>query len=227
MSRSIAMEILSAIVASGRAGARRDHEGPVEDRTFEVGAFERLEIAGPFDVEIDTGADSAVRATGPDWALDNLSVDHDGDRLFIGCDGEVDDVRVFVSARELRAVRTSGSGDVSIDRIKGETFEYASSGSGDGSIGEIEAERLNVSASGSGGIRIQKARGDHLEASVIGSGDLSLDAAESAEFKLTMNGSGTWLASNPSPGWRSAASWRCTTRIPNWMPRATPIRKVT
>ena len=124
MPRSIAMEILSAIVEVSRAANQnrhhdhhhrhredddeREHEdGPIEHRDFEVEQFDRLEVSGPFDVEVETGAEPGVRASGPEWALDNLSVEHDGDRLFIGCDGEVDEVSVFVTVRELRSVRSS------------------------------------------------------------------------------------------------------------------------
>src|SRR6185503_12982945 len=113
MPRSLAMEILSAIASS----ARNHHaDGPDAERDFEVGEFERLEVAGPFDVNVQTGGSVGVHASGPEWSLDNLRIELDGDRLFIGCEGDCDgDVNVSVSVPRLRALRTSGSGDVSID----------------------------------------------------------------------------------------------------------------
>jgi len=81
MPRSIAMEILSGILASH--GPRVPRGGPVGDREFETGNFDRLEISGPVDVEVETGAPPRVRATGPEWALDNLSIENDGDRLLM------------------------------------------------------------------------------------------------------------------------------------------------
>ena len=146
MPRSLAMEILSALASAHRAGAHRDDEdGPEGEREFDVGAFERLEIAGPFDVEVQTGGSPSVSATGAEWALENLSVEHEDDRLFIGCNGDCDgDVRVVIIVGQLQALRSSGSGDVSIDRIKGELFECTSSGSGDLAIDEMQGRVVAV-----------------------------------------------------------------------------------
>jgi hypothetical protein len=97
MPRSLAMEILSAIASS----ARNHHaDGPDAERDFEVGEFERLEVAGPFDVNVQTGGSVGVHASGPEWALDNLRIELEDDRLFIGCEGDCDgDVNVSVSVR--------------------------------------------------------------------------------------------------------------------------------
>src|SRR5579884_388520 len=118
MSRSLAMEILSAIAASTRGARFHENDGPDGERDFDVGEFERLDVSGPFDVEIRTGEAASVRATGPEWALEDLVVELRDDRLFIGCDGDCDgDVNVLVTVPRLRALRTSGSGDVSVDRL--------------------------------------------------------------------------------------------------------------
>lgn len=85
MPRSLAMEILSALASGHRAATRRDDE-PAGEREFNVREFQRLEVAGPFDVEVETGGPARVRASGPEWALDSIRLDQDGDRLFIGCE---------------------------------------------------------------------------------------------------------------------------------------------
>ena len=112
MPRSLAFEILSAI-ASARGRRKHFEDGPSADRDFEVGEFEQLEICRPFDVEVQTGEAASVHASGPEWALDSLTVEPRGDALFIGCDGECDDsVDIIVTVRELRSLRTTGSGEV-------------------------------------------------------------------------------------------------------------------
>ena len=147
MPRPLAIEILDAIVTSYRA--HRSHvedDGPSIDRDFEIGDFERLDVAGPMDVEVRTGAAASVQASGPEWALENLRVEQQDDRLLIGCEGDIDsDVTVVVTVPRLAAARLSGSGDVSIDSIKGDAFECSSSGSGDLSVDEI-ARRLDIPA---------------------------------------------------------------------------------
>src|SRR4051812_33778657 len=99
MPRSLAMEFISAIASAARNGRRSGHEGPDVERDFPVGEFEHVEIAGPFDVDIETGASANVHASGPEWALDSVRVELHGDRLFIGCDGDCDggDISMSVS----------------------------------------------------------------------------------------------------------------------------------
>ena len=114
MPRPLAIEILDAVVSTYRA--HRVHaDEPTEERGFEVGEFSRLDIAGPFDVEIRTGSPAAVSASGPDRAIDHISVEQDGDSLLIGCAGECEDVTIAVTVPNLAALRISGSGDISIE----------------------------------------------------------------------------------------------------------------
>ena len=68
---------------------------------------------------------------------------------------------VVVTVHDLRALRMSGSGDVSIDESTAIASNASSSGSGDMSVDEIKVERLKLSASGSGDIAIDKARPAH------------------------------------------------------------------
>ncbi|HEV8407174.1 MAG TPA: DUF2807 domain-containing protein, partial [Sphingomicrobium sp.] len=124
MSRSLAMEILSAIASSARQGRHREEDGPDADRDFEVGEFEAIEIAAPFDVDIRIGGGASVHASGPENLLEEILVEVHHDRLFIGCDGDCDaDVQVSVTVPRLRSLRTSGSGDVSVDKVKADDFE--------------------------------------------------------------------------------------------------------
>jgi hypothetical protein len=182
------MEILSAIMSAPRGRAL---EGPTEDRDYEVGEFERLELSGPFDVVVSTGSPPSVRASGSQSALDALSVEQDGDRVAIDWDGGwACDLEVAVTVPALKSVRMTGSGDVSVDRVKGDSFECATNGSGDLDVEEIEVQRLKLRSVGSGDLRIDKLRSADIEASLTGSGDLDIVAIESTALKLTMDGSG-------------------------------------
>src|SRR5581483_675110 len=195
MSRSLAMEILSAIASSARNSRIHDeYAGPQAERDFEVGEFERIDLSGPFDVEIQTGAECKIRASGPERSLEEIRVELQGDCLTIGCDGDCSgDVLIAMSVPQLRSIRSAGSGDVGIDNVKGEEFECSCSGSGDLSIDSIDAEKLTLSSAGSGDVRIDKVRTGELEATSMGSGDLSLDAVEGSAFRLRLNGSGDAL----------------------------------
>ena len=60
------MDIISAIASAARTHRHVEHEGPNVERDFEVGEFDQLEIAAPFDVDIETGEDCSVHAVGPE-----------------------------------------------------------------------------------------------------------------------------------------------------------------
>ena len=93
MPRPIAIEILDAIVSvlpqPSRPPATTTARDERDYRNRRIRA--RSNVTGPFDVDGRTGAGSrASSASGPERALENFRVEHDGDRLFIGCDGEGD-----------------------------------------------------------------------------------------------------------------------------------------
>ncbi|MFL6788365.1 MAG: GIN domain-containing protein, partial [Sphingomicrobium sp.] len=136
MSRSLAMEIISALASASRTRRHPGNDGPDIERDFEVGEFERLEIAAPFDVDIETGPVVNVHASGPEWALDLVRVEVQDGRLFIACDGDCDgsDVSMSVSLPKLRGLKMAGSGDVSVNEVTGDAFDCKCSGSGDLSV---------------------------------------------------------------------------------------------
>src|SRR3954470_2198765 len=110
MPRSLAMEIMSAIASAARTAHHSRSDEPDLERDFPVGEFERLEIAAPFDVDIETGAAANVHASGPAWALDLVRVQVQGERLLIGCDGDCDgsDVSMSVSLPKLSGLKMAG-----------------------------------------------------------------------------------------------------------------------
>ena len=156
MSRSLAMEIISAIASAAQTRRHSGHEGPDVERDLAVGEFDRLEIGAPFDVDIETGTDTNVHVIGPESALELVRVEVQGGTLFIACDGNCDgsDVSMSITVPALRELRLAGSGDVSVDKVSGEAFDCASSGSGDLSVESVEVQSLKLSASGSGDVAI-------------------------------------------------------------------------
>ena len=158
MPSSLAAEILGALATGLRNKGFHD-AGPRAERNFEIGSFDRLDIAGPFDVEVRTGEEHGVEAEGPQEALQSLSVTTEDNVLVISCaDRDADEISIVVTMAQLRDASLAGSGDVSIDRVKGEAFECANCGSGDLKLDEIDVETLALSMTGSGDVQIDKIR---------------------------------------------------------------------
>jgi len=171
--------------------------GRVVNRTYQVGAFDRITVAGPYEVTVKTGGQPGVVAHGGEAILAETDIVVENGQLKIkpkkngmrwnwGSDGKV---RVEVSAAALRGATIAGSGTVQIDRVTGGDFEGEVAGSGDLEIAQIEAGKVELAIAGSGNVRAAgKARA--LDVSIAGSGDVDLSALEVVAADVSIAGSG-------------------------------------
>ena len=186
------MPFLFALVAAA---------GPVSaaERRYSVTDFDRIEVQGPYEVRIATGASSsAARATGDQAALDRVSVDVQGRTLRVrpnqsawgGYPGDrPGPVTIELTTRDLRAASVVGSGRLSIDRVKGLRADLSVSGSGSLAAGSVDADTLVVSLLGSGTVALS-GRAKQLRAAVQGSGDLEGSAFRAEDVDLTADTAG-------------------------------------
>lgn len=150
-------------------------------RAFPVPGFAKLRVEGPYTVRVRTGAKPTVQARGPQSRIDKLIVEPRGDTLVVTTEKSWnwsglnwsgnDTVFVDITVPALSAVTLTGSGDLSIDRIRATAFAATLTGSGDLTIGRLDSSRLNASITGSGDLTISGKTG-RAETSVRGSGDL-------------------------------------------------------
>lgn len=208
MSRTILL-FLAALAASASPAMAATH-------SYSVTSFDRLRIAGPFDVHVHVGGSPAVRATGPQDALDRLSIEQNDDTVVVKTlpggwggwpGGSHGQVVVDVVAPSLAQVAVTGSGGVTVDRVKGDALAVALSGSGSLAIGAIDVDALTATMTGSGDLALAgqartaaarvtgsgglKAGGlatTDAEAYLVGSGDLTLGARHTAKAVLTGSG---------------------------------------
>jgi len=172
--------------------------GPAVDRTYQIGAFDRITVAGPYEVTVKTGGQPGVVAHGgaailaeTDIVVENGELQikpkkKNGMRWNWGRDGRV---RVEVSAAALRSATIAGSGTVQVDRVAGGDFEGEVAGSGDLGIGHIDAGKVALAIAGSGNVRAAgKARA--LDVSIAGSGDVDLSGLEVVAADVSIAGSG-------------------------------------
>ena len=91
-------------------------------------------------------------------------------------------------AGELEGVSLSGSGNVEVRDLKGETFECTISGSGNIDV-EGEIKEVDFQISGSGEIEAEDLIADDAYVKISGSGDVRLQARESLEGRVSGSGS--------------------------------------
>ena len=171
-----------------------------ETRNFGVSGFERIRLEGPFRVVVTTGKPPSASASGSSAAaLQNVSLDVTGKTLVIrrnrsawgGYPGEsAGAIELQISTHELSSVTLSGSGSISVDRVKGLSFDASAQGSGLISIGEAAVDQLKVLLDGSAGARIGGSAGS-LTAMLRGMSTLDAGGLTVKDATLTGNGSVT------------------------------------
>jgi hypothetical protein len=204
-----------AILAAA-VGAATGVASPVSaaERNFAVGGFDEIEVAGPFDVVINVGKARSVRAAGDADDLDRLKVEVRGNELHIGSKerrwtdwSRSQPIKIWVTVPTLKSASVAGSGDMQIDRVKGDSFNASIAGSGDLTIAALSATNAkfsvagsgdltasgscraaDVSIAGSGDVNIGGLRCQSLKASIAGSGGINANATQAA--KLSIMGSG-------------------------------------
>jgi len=200
MRRSIAAAmIIASVSAAACSESHAEDGGPNTSRSYQVGNFQQVEIAGPYDVDIRTGANPSVAGEGPQTLLERTTVEVRGDKLVIrpqehkgwfGGWSSKGKAHFTVTVPQLRGATIAGSGDIRVDRVQGPSFEGTVAGSGGISLAQIEVQTLKLAIAGSGGVKAGAGRAQSAEYDIAGSGDLNLGAVASQQLKVSIAGSG-------------------------------------
>ena len=189
-------------------------------RNFGITSFEKVRVDGPFKVKLTTGVAPFATATGSAAALDRVAIEVEGDTLVVhnnldswgGYPGkEVGPVEISLGTHDLSAAWLNGSGALSIDRVKGLSFDLSVQGSGAGEIGSASVDQLNVSVVGTASARIA---GQAAKMTAVIRGISSLDAATLSTKDATLGADGAaTIAANVSDSVMVDASGPATVRL--------------
>lgn len=180
-----------------KSGTVVEAQGSGNARSYAVRDFDKVELRGSDDVEVSTGGDFSVRAEGDPNILDRIEIRIDGDRLIVGRkDGggwnwgsdDDHDVRILVSMPAIRGGMLAGSGDLTINRARGD-FDGELAGSGDMTIGILQGGRAVFSLAGSGTIAAS-GQIDRIDLSIAGSGNFDAPGLNAAAADINIAGSG-------------------------------------
>ena len=195
-----AVLVTSAAFMSSCGDARGEEPGPVVSRNFPVGNFTEIEVAGPFNVDVKTGANPSVSARGNQNLIDRLEVEVNGDTLVIrpkkdrkwfgsGWGGQGSGA-LAITVPMIRAATLAGAGDMRIDAVRGEAFEGQIAGSGDLRLGTVEVESLKVGIAGSGDATAGAGRAERAEYNIAGSGGVDASGIAANDLEVSIAGSG-------------------------------------
>jgi hypothetical protein len=206
MHKAIIVGLLAAATALAGCGRDRDREesaGPATTRNYQVGAFDKLEVAGPYDVTVTTGSAPSVKASGGERAIERLVVEVKDGTLRIhpkkrsGMSfgwSRGHPAKLTVTVPSLNSAEIAGSGDISVDKIAGDSFEGGIAGSGSLRLGQVDVKRLKAGIAGSGEFAAGKGRAVVAEYEIAGSGDIDAAALVAETASVSIAGSGNVAA---------------------------------
>jgi hypothetical protein len=202
MRKSIAATMIAACAATGACGQMRNEgAGPTVTRSYNVGNFQQVEVAGPYDVTVKTGGNPGVSAQGSEKLLDRTIVEVHGDKLVIhpqehrgwfnfgwSTHGKAD---FTVTVPQLSGATIAGSGDIKVDNVKGNSFAGTVAGSGGISVDTVDVQSLKLSIAGSGSAKARQGKTATADYSIGGSGDVDAGAVQAQQAKVSIAGAGS------------------------------------
>src|SRR5947207_14400907 len=147
---------LAAIVAASALAGCQVHAqeggGPTVSKNYSIGNFSAIEVAGPYDVEVRTGANPSVSARGSERLLERTVVEVNGDKLVIHTEhnhsffhfgwSSHGEAKFIVTVPQLSGATIAGSGDIRVDKISGQNFEGTVAGSGGLEVAAMNVQQL-------------------------------------------------------------------------------------
>lgn len=172
--------------------------GNITSETRTLSTFDRIEVNGDFDVEVDTGADAQLWLNTDENLMDFVVTHVSGNRLVI----EVRDdyrlkptrtIRVKVTAPALSEMVLHGSGHLYCNGVASDALDLSVEGSGNLECFNADVSLLSCSLEGSGSIT-GSAAAESLTGRIEGSGEIRL-TGDAASSELQVIGSGHIRAS--------------------------------
>jgi hypothetical protein len=173
MRKSIVAAVIAASAATSACGHSRSEDGgPTVARNYQVGGFDQIEVAGPYDVTVRTGSGPTVSARGPEKMLEHMVVEVKDGKLVIHAERNKSwfhsgwnfhgKVELAVTVPQLRGATIAGSGDIKVDQVKGDRFEGTVAGSGGIDVAAMDVQSLSLAIAGSGAAKAGKGKAQTL-----------------------------------------------------------------
>jgi hypothetical protein len=178
----------------GAAGKRIKGSGVAVEKARSIGAFSKIRLDGPMDLRLSQAAADVVKVTADDNVEPLIESLVEGDTLVLRLQPGAGfstrrAPRVLVEAKNLQALTINGSGDVSMERFKGDSLSLLLAGSGDLRIGLLEVRELSAVLRGSGDLQLA-GRADTQSWALHGSGDVDARSLSGRSVKAQLSGSG-------------------------------------
>jgi hypothetical protein len=205
--RALLYVALAAALASPAGAATRN---------FTVTNFTKIRVDGPFNVSLKTGVAPFAKASGSSDAIDRVAIDVRGDTLVIrssldswgGYPGkDAGPVEISLGTHDLSGAAVNGSGALSIDKVRGLSFNLTVQGSAIADIDSVDVDQFRVDLAGSVGATLGGKAGkltsvlrglSTLDATKLDVKDVSISADGPGTVKAQVSNSASIDASGPA-----------------------------
>ena len=193
---SVAAAALLAGACHVGADAEDRDPGAQVTRNYQVGAFDKIAVAGPYEVNVVTGGQPGVSAKGGEHLLEETEVIVEGGTLKIkprkkkgfSWNWRGGKAVFTVNATAIRGAAIAGSGGINVDKLAGD-IDGDVAGSGDLKVGAIAGGKVKLAIAGSGGVEAA-GKADSVDLSIAGSGDVRAGGLASRTADISIAGSG-------------------------------------
>ena len=205
MRKVVVISMLGAAAALAACSqARSEDAGPATSRNYTVAGFTSVEVAGPYEVQVNTGGNPGVSAKGPRKMIDRLVVEVKGDKLLIHPEEQhgffhmgwhsSGKVHVDVTVPQLQGATIAGSGDIRVNQVKGDAFEGSVAGSGSLGLDSVDVQTLKLAIAGSGDVKAASGRAQSAKYDIGGSGGIDAKGLQVETANVSIAGSGSVAA---------------------------------
>lgn len=179
-----------------KKGQTAEAAGTGATRSFAASGFTGVDLRGPDDIDVKTGASFSVTAEGEAKVLDQLDIRVVDGSLRVGRKDRKGDwlhgdrgAKIHVVMPRLTTASVGGSGNLTIDKAEGD-FGGAVAGSGNLTVGALAGGATELSVAGSGDLSIG-GNAKALRVSIVGSGDVDAKKLTAERADVSVAGSGT------------------------------------
>ncbi|MCE9661534.1 MAG: DUF2807 domain-containing protein [Burkholderiales bacterium] len=197
--RRLLAATLAALSLPAFAGMQEARgSGRIASERRSLAGFDRIAVAGAFEIELRQGSSEGLELSGDDNLLALVETrleGRNGSTLQISPRRDVDlrpsqPIRIRIDLIRLAGVDLAGGSTLKANGLRTARLALAIGGSGDIAISGLEAERLAVDVGGSGKVAVD-GRSAEASLSIAGSGRVVLPALAADDVSISIAGSGS------------------------------------
>ena len=201
MRKSLAAAAAASAALTACSQGHAQDAGPDVSRNYQVGDFQQIEVAGPYDVDVRTGTNVSVSGRGGEKLLERTVVEVQDGKLLIhpekrsglfnfGGWSHHGKAHFTVTVPQLSGATIAGSGGIKVDKVAGPNFEGTVAGSGGLAVGAMDVQQLKLAIAGSGSLKAGSGKAQSAKYDIAGSGDIDAGSVQAQTLAVSIAGSG-------------------------------------